>query len=58
MSVKMLLTNPNGISFNFLANIVNYIQGIPLASCPNQKDRLIWAFSKDGSFSLKYTYLL
>ena len=58
MSVKMFLTNPNGISFNFPANIVNDIQCIPLASCPNQKDRLIWAFSKDGSFSLKATYLL
>ena len=58
MSMKMFLNNPDGLSFNFPAIIMNDIQGIPLASCPDQKDRLIWAFSKDGSFSLKSAYLL
>lgn len=58
MSMKMFLSNPNGISFNFLATVMNDIQGISLASCPDQKDRLIWVFSKDGSFSLKSAYLL
>ena len=58
MSVKMFLSNPNGVSFNFLETIMNDIQGIPLASCTNLKDRLISAYSKDGSFSLKFAYLL
>ena len=58
MSVKMFLSNPNGLSFNFPETIINDIQGIPLASCPDLKDRLIWAYSKDGSFSLKSAYLL
>ena len=58
MSVKMFLSNPSGLSFNFPETIINDIQGIPLASCPDLKDRLIWVYSKDGSFSLKSTYLL
>ena len=58
MSVKMFLSNPNGLSFNFPETIINDIQGILLASCPDLKDRLIWVYSKDGSFSLKSAYLL
>nr|POE51217.1 putative ribonuclease h protein [Quercus suber] len=58
LSVKMFLSNPNGISFNLPANIINDIQSIPIASNPEQKDRLVWAFSKDGFFSLKSAYLL
>ena len=58
MSVKMFLSNPNGVSFNFLETIMNDIQGIPLASCTNLKDKLISAYSKDGSFSFKFAYLL
>ena len=58
MSVKMFLSNPSGLSFNFPETIINDIQGIPLASCPDLKDRLIWVYSKDGSFSLKSAYLL
>ena len=58
MSVKMFLSNPNGLSFNFPETIMNDIQGIPLALCPDLKDKLIWVFSKDGSFSLKSAYFL
>ena len=58
LSVKLFLSNPNVLSFNFPDTILKDIQGIPLASCPELKDRLIWAYSKDGSFSLKYAYLL
>ena len=37
---------------------MNDIQGILLVLCTDLKDRLIWAYSKDGSFSLKSAYLL
>ena len=34
------------------------IKGVPLASNPIQKDILIWAFFKDGSFTLLSIYIL
>ena len=58
MSIKMFLSNPNGISFNFPKTIMNDIQGILLVLCTDLKDRLIWVYSKDGYFSLKSAYLL
>ena len=50
--------NPNGISFNFPETIMNDIQGILLGLCPDLEDRLICAYFKDSSFSLKSAYLL
>ena len=41
LSVKMFLSNPNELSFNFPETILKDIQGIPLASCPELKYRLI-----------------
>ena len=58
MSVKMFLSNSNEISFNLLETILQEIQGIPLTTNPDQKDKLVWAFSKDGLFSLKSAYLI
>ena len=58
ISVKMLLDNWSSISFILPDNIVKEIQGTPTAVNPNQEDILVWAFSKDGSFSLKSAYLL
>ena len=58
ISVKMLLDNWSSISFILPDNIVKEIQGTPSAVNSNQEDILVWAFSKDGSFSLKSAYLL
>ena len=37
---------------------MNDIQGILLGLCLDLEDRLIWVYSKDGSFSPKSAYLL
>ena len=42
----------------FCQSISCNIKGIPLASNPLQEDILIWAFSKDGNFTLKSAYLI
>ena len=54
----MFLSNSNGISFNLPETILQEIQGIPLATNSDIKDRLVWAFLKDGLFSLKSAYLI
>ena len=46
------------ISFVLLDYIMQEIKGILLASNPLQEDLHIWAFSKDGNFSLKSAYLI
>lgn len=56
--MKMLLSNVEGISFNLPNGILQEKKGIPIVVNPNQEDILIWAFSKDGSFSLKSAYLI
>ena len=54
----MLLSNVEEISFNLQDKILQEMKGILIAANPNQEDILIWAFSKDGSISLKSTYLI
>nr|POE48311.1 putative ribonuclease h protein [Quercus suber] len=56
--VKSFLANMDSISFNLPHRIVQEIRGIPVAADPNQENILIWAYSKDGSFSLKSAYLI
>nr|POE76510.1 putative ribonuclease h protein [Quercus suber] len=56
--VKSFLANMDSISFNLPHKIVQEIRGIPVAADPNQEDILIWAYSKDGCFSLKSAYLI
>ena len=46
------------ISFTILENVLLQIKATPMASDPSMQDTLVWAFSKDGSFDLKSTYLL
>lgn len=46
------------ISFVLPESIMQEIRGIPLASNPTHEDILIWAFSKNGSFSLSLAYML
>ncbi|KAK9983153.1 hypothetical protein SO802_032678 [Lithocarpus litseifolius] len=58
ISVKLFLGNRASISFNLPDTISKEIQGIPTAMNPDQKDILVWAYSKDGSFSLSSAYLL
>ena len=58
ISVKLFLGNRASISFNLPDTIVQEINGIPTTVNPDQKDILMWAFSKDGSFSLNLAYLL
>ncbi|XP_075665344.1 uncharacterized protein LOC142635008 [Castanea sativa] len=58
LSVKSFLAYMESISFNLPLRIVQEIKGIPVAVDSNQEDILIWAFSKDGSFSLKSAYLI
>ena len=58
LSVKSLLNNMESISFSLPHRILQEIKGIPVAANPNQEDILIWAFLKDGSFSLKSAYSL
>ena len=58
ISVKDFLSNVIGISFVLPDYIMQEIKGILLASNPLQEDLHIWAFSKDGNFSLKSVYLI
>lgn len=46
------------ISFKLPEKITSLIKATPFSIDPNSKDTLTWAFSKDGFFSLKSTYLL
>ena len=55
---KSLIASVECISFDLPDKILQEIKGIPIAANPSQEDILIWAFSKDGSFSLKSAYLI
>lgn len=57
-SVKDFLHNPESISFVLPEALMQEIRGIPLAANTAQEDILIWAFSKDGLFTLSSAYLL
>ena len=50
--------NPRKISFELPDQINNTIRATPLSYNLNAEDSLTWAFSKDGLFSHKSTYLL
>ena len=56
--VKEFLSDGRNISFVLLDLILQEIRGIPLASNTAREDMLLWAFSKDGNFSLNSTYML
>ena len=58
ISIKDFLSNDVGISFVLPEYVMQEIKGNPLASNPLQEDILIWAFSKDGNFPLKWAYLI
>ena len=58
ISIKDFLSNDVGISFVLPEYVMQEIKAIPLASNPLQEDILIWAFSKDGNFTLKSAYLI
>lgn len=58
LSVKDFLYDGVNISFVLHDSIMQEIRGIPLTSNPACEDILIWAFSKDGSFSLSSAYML
>ena len=58
LSVKDFLYDGVNISFVLHDLIMQEIKGIPLTSNPAREDILIWAFSKDGSFSLSSAYML
>ena len=46
------------LSFVLLDFIINEIYAIPLSLNPNFEDKIIWAFSPTGFFSLKSAYIL
>ena len=58
LPTKSLMDNTECISFNLPDRILQEIKGIPITANPSHEDMLIWAFSKDGSFSLKSAYLI
>ena len=58
ISAKELMNSTESISFALPDRILQEIKGIPIAENPSQEDLLIWAYSNDGSFSLKSAYLL
>lgn len=58
LTVKDFLSNERTISFVLPELVVQEIRGIPLALNAAREDMLIWAFSKDGNFSINSAYLL
>jgi len=58
LSAKSLIASMECISFDLPDRILQEIKDIPIVANPSQEDILIWAFSKDGSFSLKSAYLI
>ena len=46
------------LSIELPEELRNQIQDIPFSLDPNTEDVSCWAYSKDGSFSLKSAYLL
>ena len=58
ISAKNLMNSVECISFALPNRTLQEIKGIPIAANPSQEDLLIWAFSNDGSFSLKSAYLI
>ena len=49
---------PSSISFDLPENIINTIMATPFSFDPNSVDELMWAFLKNGLFSLKSAYLI
>lgn len=58
LSIRSFLDNMDKISFILPHGIVQEIRDIPVAENLDQDDILVWALSKDGSFSLKSAYLI
>ena len=58
ISAKSLMNSAECISFALPDRIIQEIRGIPIAANPSHEDLLIWAFSHDGSVSLKSAYLI
>ena len=56
--MKEFLADKRSISFVLLELIEQEIRGIPLVLNSAREDILIWAYSKDGNFSLSSAYLL
>ena len=49
---------PSSISFDLPESVLNSILAIPFSFDPHSVDELMWAFSKNGFFSLKSAYLI
>ena len=58
LPAKSLINSTECISVVLPDRILQEIKGIPIAANPSHEDKLIWAFSKDGSFSLNSAYLI
>ena len=50
--------NPRSISFELLERVINTMKATPFSYDQHSVDILMWAFSKNGSFSLQSAYLL
>ena len=49
---------PSSISFELLGNVLNSILATPFSCEPQNSDSLMWAYSKNGSFSIQAAYLI
>ena len=49
---------PSSISFELPTSVLSTIKAIPFSYTPQTNDSLIWAYSKNGSFSIQAAYLI
>jgi len=49
---------PSSISFELPGNVLNSILATPFSCEPQNSDSLMWAYSKNGSFSIQAAYLI
>ena len=49
---------PSSISFELPSNVLSSILATPLSCEPQNSDSLMWAYSKNGSFSIQVAYLI
>ena len=49
---------PSSISFELPASVLSTIKATPFSYTPQANDSLMWAYSKNGSFSIQAAYLI
>ena len=49
---------PSSISFELPASVLNPIKATPFSYIPQANDSLMWAYSKNGSFSIQAAYFI